>query len=62
MKLEKKINLLMISSNADLGGGPKQMFTLGKNLNDGFEVFYALPKNNNYSMYLNEENYIEISE
>ena len=51
----------MISSNADLGGGPKQMFSLGENLNSCFHVFYALPKNNNYSKYLNSGNFIEIS-
>ena len=62
MKLGSKIKLLMISSNADLGGGPKQMFSLGKNLNDNFEVFYALPKNSNYLIYLNSKNYIQISE
>ncbi len=62
MKLEEKINILMISSNADLGGGPKQMFSLGENLNHCFNVFYAIPKNNNYSSYLSPDNYIEISE
>ena len=62
MKCEKKINILMISSNADIGGGPKQMFSLGENLNLCFRVFYAIPKNNNYSIYLNSKNYIEISE
>ena len=43
-KLEKKINILMISSNADLGGGPKQMFSLGENLDNCFKVFYAHQK------------------
>ena len=62
MKCEKKINILMISSNADIGGGPKQMFCLGESLNKCFKVFYALPKNNNCSIYLNSKNYIEISE
>ena len=62
MKLGSKIKLLMISSNADLGGGPKQMFSLGTNLHDNFEVFYALPKNNNYLLYLDSKNYVEISE
>ena len=52
----------MISSNADLGGGPKQMFALGENLNDSLKIFYAVPRNNNYSDYLNSENYIEISQ
>ena len=62
MKFEKEINILMISSNADLGRGLKQMFCLGEKLNKCFRVFYAVPKNNNYSIYLKAENYIEISE
>ncbi|WP_288255658.1 glycosyltransferase [uncultured Prochlorococcus sp.] len=52
----------MISSTADIGGGPKQMFTLGENLNSCFNVFYALPKKNSYSNFLNLGNHIEISE
>ncbi len=62
MKLEKKINILMISSNADLGGGPKQMFTLGENLDNYFRVYYAAPKSDNFSKFLNLKNYISISE
>lgn len=62
MKLENQINILMISSNADLGGGPKQMFLLGENLNNYFEVFYAIPKSKNFSNYLNQKNHIVISE
>lgn len=62
MKLGSKIKLLMITSSADLGGGPKQMFSLGTNLNDSFMVFYALPKNKNYLFYLDSKNYVEISE
>ena len=52
----------MISSNADLGGGPKQMFMLGENLNNYFEVFYAIPKSNNFQNFLNKKNNISISQ
>ncbi len=62
MKVEKKIRILMISSNSDLGGGPNQMFMLGENLSNIFEIYYALPKNSNFSMFLNSKNHIEIAE
>ena len=61
MKKFNRIRILMISSNADLGGGPKQMFLLGENLDKNFEVYYAAPKNKNFSKYLNSKNFIEIS-
>jgi len=62
MKLKKKIKILMISSNADIGGGPNHMFMLGENLNSSFEVYYAVPKNKNFTNLLNFKNYLEISE
>ena len=48
MKEREKINILMISSSSTLGGGAKHMFMLGGNLNNDFNVFYAIPKNNNF--------------
>ncbi len=62
MKIKGKVNILMISSSSSLGGGTKQMFSLGKNLSNYFKIFYAIPKNNNFENYLNFENHIEISE
>ena len=38
----------MISSSSVLGGGTKHMFMLGESLSDEFEVFYAIPTNDNY--------------
>ncbi len=62
MTIDKKINILMISSSSSLGGGTKNMFMLGSSLNKDFKVFYAVPKNNNFLKDLNFENHIEISE
>ena len=62
MKPIKKINILMISSSSSLGGGTKQMFMLGVNMDDNFQVYYAIPKNKNFSKYLNIDNHIEIAE
>lgn len=62
MYKKKKINILMISSSSVLGGGTKQMFTLGENLGNNFSIFYAIPKNNNFLNFLDSENHIEISE
>ena len=62
MKKNHKINILMISSSSSLGGGTKHMFTLGHNLNNDFNVFYAMPKNYNFKNYLKPTFHIEISE
>ena len=59
---KKSINILMISSSSDLGGGTKHMFMLGRNLNRQFKIFYAVPQNSNFMKDLNSENHIEISE
>ncbi len=60
--MKNKINILMVSSSSQLGGGTNHMFSLGKNLNKNFEVFYALPNNKNFSELLNSRNHIAISE
>lgn len=52
----------MISSSSQLGGGTKHMFTLGRNLDENYEVYYGLPKNQNFSRFLNSDNHINISE
>ena len=62
MAFKNKINLLMISSSSSLGGGTKHMFMLGENLNDDFQIFYAIPRNDNFVNYLNPFNHIEITE
>ncbi len=62
MSHKKKINILMISSSSDLGGGTKHMFMLGSNLKSQFKIFYAVPNNSNFLKYLNSENHIDISE
>ncbi len=62
MSFRKKLKILMISSSSSLGGGTKHMFTLGENINNNFKIFYAMPKSKNFSNYLNEENFVEISE
>ncbi len=62
MLRKNKINILMISSSSSLGGGTKHMFTLGKNLSSEFNVFYAMPKNNNFRNYLDPNFHIQISE
>ena len=64
MSNKKLINILMISSSSELGGGTKHMFMLGDNLKSHFKVFYAFPKNsnNNFLENLNFKNHIEISE
>lgn len=59
---KKKKNILLISSSSILGGGTKHMFTLGENLKSEFNIFYAIPKNKNFSKYLSNENHVEISE
>ena len=58
----QNINILMISSTSQIGGGPRLMFELGKNLSINFNVYYALPLSNNFSNYLDSKNYISISE
>ncbi len=60
--MNNKLKILMISSSSSLGGGTKHMFTLGENINNNFEIFYAMPQNKNFLNYLNSENFIEISE
>ena len=62
MVIKNKIKILMISSSSSLGGGTKHMFMLGESLKEDFEIFYAIPKNNYFSDYLNENNHIEIAE
>tara|TARA_B100000212_G_scaffold107586_1_gene79938 strand:+ start:1816 stop:2910 length:1095 start_codon:yes stop_codon:yes gene_type:complete len=62
MKNKSKIRILMISSSSALGGGVKHMFTLGENLKNDFEIFYALPYNDDFSEYLKINNHINISE
>ena len=52
----------MISSSSVLGGGTKHMLTLGENINNNFEIFYAMPKNKNFLTYFNKKNFLEISE
>ena len=58
----QNINILMISSTSQIGGGPRLMFKLGKNLSKNFNVFYALPTSKNFSNYLDSKNYLCISE
>ena len=61
--MKKQIKrILMISSTAKLGGGTKHMFTLGEKIKSDYKVFYAIPKSNNYSNYLNEANHFPIFE
>ena len=62
MEVKKKINILMLSSSSKLGGGTKHMFMLGENLNNEFNVYYAIPKNHYFNNYLLGQNYIEIAE
>ena len=62
MSRKKKINILMISSSAKLGGGTKHMFMLGNNLNDNFNVFYGLPKSIIFNKYLSIDNHLFIAE
>ena len=45
---KRKIKILMISSSSKLGGGPTNMFMLGENLKESFDIFYALPKGEEY--------------
>lgn len=61
MKKNRK-RILMISSSSKIGGGTKHMFILGKKINSEFEVFYAIPHNNNFSNFLNKENHFPIPE
>lgn len=46
----KNIKVLMVSSTSKLGGGPKHMFSLGEDLSNQFDIFYALPKDLNFSI------------
>ena len=62
MNLKNKINILMISSSSAIGGGTKHMFMLGKYLKKDFEIFYAIPKNNNFQKYINSKNHFDLSE
>ncbi len=62
MNLKKKLSILMISYSSCLGGGTKHMFSLGEKINNDIKVFYALPKSNNFSVYLNKKNFLEISD
>lgn len=62
MLIKNKINILMISSSSNIGGGTKHMFMLGQNLNSEFNIFYGIPKNLNFENYLDNNFHIEISE
>tara|TARA_B100000963_G_C22592361_1_gene656161 strand:+ start:419 stop:1507 length:1089 start_codon:yes stop_codon:yes gene_type:complete len=62
MLSKKKNKLLLISSSSDLGGGTKHMFMLGKEMSREFNVFYAIPKSNNFKEFLKSNNHIEITE
>ena len=62
MPLKNNINILMISSSSKIGGGTKHMFLLGESLNKCFNIFYAIPKNEKFSNYLNSNNCIFIAE
>ena len=59
---KKKIKILMISSSSKLGGGPILMFSLGESLATKFDILYALPKSENFSAYLTDENHLFIKE
>lgn len=61
MKKQLK-KILMISSTSKLGGGTKNMFILGENIKSDYKVFYAIPKSNDFSNYLNAENHFPIVE
>ena len=52
----------MISSSSKIGGGTKHMFILGEKIKSDFEVFYAIPNNNNFSNFLNKKNHFSITE
>ena len=58
----KKIKILMISSSSIIGGGTKHMFMLGEKIKSDFQIYYAIPNNNNFSKYLNNENHFSVSE
>tara|TARA_B100000886_G_scaffold307078_1_gene239856 strand:- start:4070 stop:5173 length:1104 start_codon:yes stop_codon:yes gene_type:complete len=62
MQKKSKIRILMISSSSQMGGGAKHMFLLGENTNKNFEIFYAIPQNNNFTKYLDTKNHLKISE
>ena len=62
MNLKRQKKILMISSSSALGGGTKHMFMLGESLKKDLIIFYAIPKNNNFSKYLNSGNHIYIAE
>lgn len=52
----------MISSSSKIGGGTKHMFILGEKIKSDFKVFYAIPKSNNFSNYINDSNHFPIEE
>ncbi len=60
MKLRKKI--LLISSSAQLGGGPKHIFLLKDLLKNQYDFYLALPKNEFLKKNLDTDKYIQISE
>ena len=60
MKSKKKI--LLISSSAQLGGGPKHIFLLKDILKDKFDFYLAMPYSNLFKENINMNRYIEISE
>tara|TARA_B100000886_G_C20404950_1_gene484301 strand:- start:566 stop:1651 length:1086 start_codon:yes stop_codon:yes gene_type:complete len=54
--------ILMISSTAKVGGGPKNMFSLGQNLMNDFDIFYAIPYEESFSSLIPRSNILFISE
>ena len=60
MKSRKKI--LLISSSAQLGGGPKHIFLLKDLLKDKYDFYFALPKSDLFKNKLDLDKYIEITE
>ena len=46
----------MISATSKIGGGPKHIFSLGKNLSNDIKVFYAMPKSEFVSEFINSNN------
>ena len=60
MKSRKKI--LLISSSAQLGGGPKHIFLLKDLLKDKYDFYVALPKSDLFKDKLDIDKYIQITE
>ena len=58
----KMCKILMISSTAKVGGGPNNMFSIGKNLNKDFDIFYALPNEEKLSFLVPKNKILFISE